>query len=309
MGFLDKRYQAKEIEREVKFKQGLSQVRNYVRKCYQAEKRYWELGKRALKLGDRRQFESIAKAYLRARDMINHWDDINGPSLETLRLDVLQEEKTRLEHEEKILLKERQQLCVEKRRIFEEAGNKSETERKVAAGKLKNIQSQEKAKSLVLRKISDDLFLLHGLLFIIENRARLDKNVWERVVAMTKEELMELIKKLHGENREKQLPAAQRVKTKFSVNVRTGPGDSFPEIAHPDYPRQAPPGATGIEVVDESTQLNVQFHGYKWFCIQFDVGYSGWCEADSLEWETDEETQKLMDIWSGKDCGTIEEEG
>ena len=74
MGFLDKRYQAKEIEREVKFKQGLSQVRNYVRKCYQAEKRYWELGKRALKLGDRRQFESIAKAYLRARDMINHWE-------------------------------------------------------------------------------------------------------------------------------------------------------------------------------------------------------------------------------------------
>jgi len=74
MGFLDKRYQAKEIEREVKFKQGLSQVRNYVRKCYQAEKRYWELGKRALKLGDRRQFENIAKAYLRARDMINHWE-------------------------------------------------------------------------------------------------------------------------------------------------------------------------------------------------------------------------------------------
>ena len=73
-GFLEKRRQTKEIQREVKFKQGLSRVRNYVQKCHQVQKRYWELGKRALKLGDREQFDNIAKAYLRTGDMISRWE-------------------------------------------------------------------------------------------------------------------------------------------------------------------------------------------------------------------------------------------
>lgn len=73
-GFIERRRQAKEIEREVKFKQGLSRVRNYVQKCNRAQKKYWQLGKRALKLGDRQQFENVAKAYLRTGEMINRWE-------------------------------------------------------------------------------------------------------------------------------------------------------------------------------------------------------------------------------------------
>ena len=74
MGFREERRQKKEIEREVKYKQGLSKVRTYVQKCNQAQKRYWELGKRSLKLGDRQQFENIAKAYLRTIEMANRWE-------------------------------------------------------------------------------------------------------------------------------------------------------------------------------------------------------------------------------------------
>jgi hypothetical protein len=74
MGFLERRRQEKEIQREVKFKQGLSKVRAYVEKCNQAQKRYWELGKRSLKLGDRKQFENITKAYLRTGEMANRWE-------------------------------------------------------------------------------------------------------------------------------------------------------------------------------------------------------------------------------------------
>lgn len=74
MGFLEQRRQEKEIQREVRFKQGLSKVRAYVQKCQQAQKRYWELGKRALKLGDRQQFENIVKAYLRTGEMANRWE-------------------------------------------------------------------------------------------------------------------------------------------------------------------------------------------------------------------------------------------
>ncbi|MGB5925601.1 MAG: Snf7 family protein [Dehalococcoidia bacterium] len=73
-GFIERRRQAKEIERDVKFKQGLSRVRNYVHKSNDAQKKYWQLGKRALKLGDRQQFENGAKAYLRTAEMINRWE-------------------------------------------------------------------------------------------------------------------------------------------------------------------------------------------------------------------------------------------
>ncbi|MCP4648233.1 MAG: hypothetical protein GY852_10970 [bacterium] len=72
--FFGKSQEEKEIERNVKYKQGLTKVQNYVQKCNQAEKRYWELGKRALKLGDQKQFENIAKAYLRTREMANKWE-------------------------------------------------------------------------------------------------------------------------------------------------------------------------------------------------------------------------------------------
>lgn len=73
-GFLERRRQSKEIQREVRFKQGLSKVRAYVQKCQQAQKRYWELGKRSLKLGDRQQFEHITRAYLRTGEMGNRWE-------------------------------------------------------------------------------------------------------------------------------------------------------------------------------------------------------------------------------------------
>ena len=73
-GFFEKRRQTKEIERDVKFKQGLSRVRNYVQKCQQAQKKYWQLGKRALKLGDKQQFENVAKTYLRTGEMITRWE-------------------------------------------------------------------------------------------------------------------------------------------------------------------------------------------------------------------------------------------
>ena len=72
-GFFERRRQSKEIEREVKFKQGLSRVRNYVQKCQQAQTKYWELGKRALSLGDQQQFENVARAYLRTGEAANRW--------------------------------------------------------------------------------------------------------------------------------------------------------------------------------------------------------------------------------------------
>ena len=73
-GFFERRRQAKEINRDVKFKQGLSRVRNYVKKCQASQKKYWELGKRALSLGDRQQFENVVKAYILTGETANRWE-------------------------------------------------------------------------------------------------------------------------------------------------------------------------------------------------------------------------------------------
>ena len=73
-GYFERRRQTKEIEREVKYKQGLARVRGYVQKCQRAQKRYWTLGKRALSLGDRGQFENVARAYIATGEAANRWE-------------------------------------------------------------------------------------------------------------------------------------------------------------------------------------------------------------------------------------------
>jgi len=74
MPLFGKSKEEKELEREVKFRQGLSRVRNYIEKSKETRKRLWELGKRALQLGDEAQFRNIARAYLRLGDIINRWE-------------------------------------------------------------------------------------------------------------------------------------------------------------------------------------------------------------------------------------------
>lgn len=74
MPLFGKSKEEKEIEREVKYKQGISRVRSYIERSRQTQKRLWDLGKRSLKLGDRRQFEQISRAYLRTGDIVNRWE-------------------------------------------------------------------------------------------------------------------------------------------------------------------------------------------------------------------------------------------
>lgn len=74
MSVLRRGRQRREIEREVRFKQGVARIRAYIQTCQQVEKQLWELGKRALELGDRQQFETIARAYLRTGDAIAKWE-------------------------------------------------------------------------------------------------------------------------------------------------------------------------------------------------------------------------------------------
>ena len=70
------------------------------------------------------------------------------------------------------------------------------------------------------------------------------------------------------------------VQTTANVNVRTGPGVSYPEISDPDYPGYAPEGSTGV-ILDgpKSTEDD----GYIWWKVDYDAGYTGWSAQDWLE--------------------------
>ena len=69
-----KREETKEVEREVQFRRGLARVRSYISRCQKSKKHYWQLGKRALQLGDDRQFRQIAKTYLWTMEQISRWE-------------------------------------------------------------------------------------------------------------------------------------------------------------------------------------------------------------------------------------------
>jgi nitrogen regulatory protein PII-like uncharacterized protein len=85
MGLFGKSSRDKEIEREIKFKQGMRKVQNYVQKCRQSQQKFWDMGKRALSLGDRQQFESLARAHIKTGDIANRWERYMV-SMETVRI-------------------------------------------------------------------------------------------------------------------------------------------------------------------------------------------------------------------------------
>ncbi len=69
------------------------------------------------------------------------------------------------------------------------------------------------------------------------------------------------------------------VEVTTNLNVRTGPGTSYPEITDPDYPGYAPTGTRG-----EILNGPVSADGYTWWEVDFGPGlYSGWSVEDGLK--------------------------
>jgi internalin A len=69
------------------------------------------------------------------------------------------------------------------------------------------------------------------------------------------------------------------VEVTANLNVRTGPGTSYPEITDPDYPGYAPEGTIG-NILDGPSSAE----GYIWWQVDFGPGlYSGWSVEDWLE--------------------------
>lgn len=69
-----RRRQEKELEREVRFKQGLARVRRYIDQCHTTRQRVWNQAKRAAQLGDRQMLRNTLVSYLRLGDLIIRWE-------------------------------------------------------------------------------------------------------------------------------------------------------------------------------------------------------------------------------------------
>ena len=70
-----------------------------------------------------------------------------------------------------------------------------------------------------------------------------------------------------------------KVTTTDGLNVRTGPGTSYPEITDPDYPNNAPIGTVGVILSGPSNA-----NGYVWWEINYGPGlYSGWSVESGIE--------------------------
>ena len=64
----------RELEAELQFKRSQKKINQFISKLKKSEKKYWELAKKALALGDKRQFKEIGAAYLRVRNQIKRWE-------------------------------------------------------------------------------------------------------------------------------------------------------------------------------------------------------------------------------------------
>ena len=64
----------RELEAEIQIRKSKARIQRFIRNAKKVQRRYWDLGKQALRLGDREQFAHLAGAFIRTREQINHWE-------------------------------------------------------------------------------------------------------------------------------------------------------------------------------------------------------------------------------------------
>ncbi|MFH1141750.1 MAG: hypothetical protein V1724_08860 [Chloroflexota bacterium] len=70
----ERKRKEKDLEREVRFKQGISRVHRYVEKCEASRQHVWSQAKRAAQLGDRAMLRNTLISYLRLGDLVTRWE-------------------------------------------------------------------------------------------------------------------------------------------------------------------------------------------------------------------------------------------
>jgi len=71
---LFKSKEEKELERKIKAKEGKRRIERHIVNQRKNMTKYWELAKRAARLGDEKNFEQIAAFILATQKDVNHWE-------------------------------------------------------------------------------------------------------------------------------------------------------------------------------------------------------------------------------------------
>jgi len=70
----ERKRKEQELERDIRFKQGIGRVRRYVEKCQASRQQVWTQAKRAAQLGDRAMLRNTLVSYLRLGDLTTRWE-------------------------------------------------------------------------------------------------------------------------------------------------------------------------------------------------------------------------------------------
>ena len=73
-GWMERRKREKEIERDMVARRGKATIQRYINKQKAASKELWNLGKEAVRIGDRRNFRQIMVQYLWTLDDVKRWE-------------------------------------------------------------------------------------------------------------------------------------------------------------------------------------------------------------------------------------------
>ncbi len=68
------RQRTREIERDMQARRGKVQIQRHISAQRRMSSKLWQMGKRALQLGDRRQFASIGRQYLWTLEDVKRWE-------------------------------------------------------------------------------------------------------------------------------------------------------------------------------------------------------------------------------------------
>jgi hypothetical protein len=74
LGYFERKKQEKEIERDLQARQGKLRIKKHISKQHDMTKRLWELGKKALQLGEKKQFRQIILQYMWTLEDIKRWE-------------------------------------------------------------------------------------------------------------------------------------------------------------------------------------------------------------------------------------------
>lgn len=74
LNWFEQRRQKQQFEREIQVRQGKKRIRKHIEKQRGAERRLWQLGKRALQLHDHVQFGKIGKQILWTQKDVERWE-------------------------------------------------------------------------------------------------------------------------------------------------------------------------------------------------------------------------------------------